>query len=1183
MCRFTILLLISLITISNCISQNHTYNENIDQNGLKIIESKSDLVKLSFAIEEFELKEIIVEEILMSKIIWGSAFLPGKEGYPELPSITKNIVIPNDAEVELSFTTKSNETIDNLIIYPAAKTPGELQKSFEAHKSDCYLEDAFYPESPIQICYTEIRGLKIARVSVIPFQFNPVTKELIIHKNMDIELSINSKTQKFGKERFRSIYWDQILADVIFNFEDLPPMDYSKSKSKDDHGCELLIICPNQTEFKQWADTIKRFRNEQGISTQIYTTEQIGGNDTGILKQFIINAYESWNPVPSAILLLADHNYNSSGISSKLYSDHPEFNDYYVGDNYYGDNTNNDLPDIVIGRIPAKNEKELRIMIKKYIDYESNPPKDFSYYNNPLMGCGYQTNRWFQMCSESISGYMRQALGKEPVRIDDIVYWFTADPNTEPWSTAPNSDLPIDYFGVNGLNYIPESPAESGPWGDGTDDDIIAQLESGSFISIFRDHGGDIQYGCPEFETDDIARLDNKTLPIHLFSFACYNGAFNYGNNCLIEEFLLHNKGGIYSGTASSTWSWSFYNDCILWGTIDNLWQGFLPDNGNNNIPFREFRPAFGLAAGKYYMSNSNWIASDTFKTISNRIWHHFGDPFGIVYTSVPMNNPIQHLFSLGANTSSLEVEAEPFSLVCLSLDNEIISKSFTNNVGKTILEFNPHDLYTKFKIVITKQNYNRYEEDIYVVPEQGSYLILKEIIQIDDNNNGQVDYNESITIDLGLRNYGNSSSEATKIIFSGNEEHYNFVGELEYSLEKIPENSKVLLKNVLRFQTRNETPDQYTFNVQYEFENATLIPNSNISILVNAPDFYFFPMEFTEISGNGDGYPNPGEILDIDFKYINQGHAKYPASTIYINTPSPHITTLLSNNQIPETNINDTISLVFQIEIAVAADSHSIFQCNYRWENENLLLFNEQYFYTGKVTEDFESGNLEKFDWYFEGDKDWEIVSDYVEDGMFALKIDGLNDNEEASVNLNYYFGADYYITFSAQVSSEKDFDRLSFIVNDSLIQYWSNFLLFGYSTEQKVLVPKGYNKLTWKYSKNESTSSGLDAAWIDRIILPPIDSISNVGYQEIENAKYISISPIPANEEINMINSHNAAIELIEIIALDDRIIQSTKETILPKSQSTLNLGHLASGSYIIRFTSSNEDVFIDKLIIK
>lgn len=1182
MYKSTIFILIFILVISNCFSQKYNYKDNIGSNGLHVLESKSDLIKLGFAIDAFELKEIIVEEIQMTKINWGNSFLPGKEGFPELPSITKNIVIPNDAQINLEFISKSQDQINHLIIHPVAKTPGELQKPFIAKRGVCYLEDEFYPKSPIQISYTEIRGLKIARISIIPFQYNPVKQELVINKNIDIELNISSKSNEYGEDRYRSTYWDQILADVIFNFEALPPIDYYASKSPDEDGCELLIICPNNTEFTNWADTIKLFRNEQGISTKIITTEQMGGNDTTSIKQFIRNAYESWNPVPSAILILGDHQIDDSGILSRVYNDHPE-DGFYVGDNYYVDLTDNELPDIVLGRIPARDHEELKIMIKKYINYELSPPLEHSYYHTPLMGCGYQTNRWFQMCTESISGYMRQALGKEPLRVDEFIYWEDPpDPNTDPWSTAANSDLPINYFGTNGLNYIPYAPVNCGPWGEGSADDIIAQLELGSFATIIRDHGWNLGYSAPNFHVRDLEKLDNSDFPTFLFSIACYNGAFNYYEYSIIEELLLHSKGGIYGGMAATTWSWSFYNDCILWGTIDNLWQGFLPDYGNNNIPHREFKPAFGLASGKYYMNNSNWISGDTLKRITNRIWTYFGDPFTNVYTSAPMNNPVQHPFSLDDTSHSMEIEAEPLSLVCLSIDGEIIAKSFTNDVGKAILEFTPQEIHTKFKIVVTKQNYFRYEEDIYVIPEHGPYLVLKEMHRVDENNNGQLEYNETLSLDIRLRNYGHDASEKIKIVFSGEEEYYQFKTELDYTLCEIPANHEKRLYNVIEFQTDIDIPDQYCFNIYYQSEDTSIIPNNFLSFQANAPKFHFLPMEITEIKGNDDHYPDPGETLSIELNCINIGHATYPESKFGIQISSPFISTMLNDSIIPEVPAIDTMKIIYQMEIPQSIDSLSIFQCIHHWESSTIPLTNEQYFFTGKITEDFETGDLEKLNWYLEGDKDWEVNNSYSEDGEYSVQINNLDDNQKASLNLDYFFGGDFEISFFIQMITEEDFDLLSFYVNDSLIQSWSGFSLFDFNSKQNIMIPKGQNKLTWEYSKNDDISYGMDAVWLDRIILPPIDSISGLGLQEIENKNYINISPKPSNGDITISNNHSFTIEYFEITGINGQLLRRNHNKILPYSETSIHLNDLNSGCYIIRFISSNDEIIIDKLII-
>ena len=353
MIKYAFSIILLFIFIINGNGQNYLYPENSHHNGLRLIESKPEGITLKFAINEFQIIETEIEDLNMSKIIWGSAFLPGEEGYPELPSISKYLIIPNDAEFEILIPSKSEERIQEIIITPAAKTPGELQATSNAKRGGQYSKDSFYPKSPIQHSITEIRGFKVIRLSIIPFQYNAVSKELIINKNLDIQIKISSQNHQFGEERFRSIYWDQIFSNIIFNDQDLPPIDYARDASKISNGCDLLILCPDKPEFLQWGDSLKRFRNEQGIHTKIITTSEIGGNEAETINSFFEEVYDSWDPVPSAILLLGDMLTQNNGIMSKKFTDYPQHNNIIISDNYYADVSNNELPDFdVLAEFP---------------------------------------------------------------------------------------------------------------------------------------------------------------------------------------------------------------------------------------------------------------------------------------------------------------------------------------------------------------------------------------------------------------------------------------------------------------------------------------------------------------------------------------------------------------------------------------------------------------------------------------------------------------------------------------------------------------------------------------------------------------------------------------------------------------------------------------------------------------
>ena len=153
-----------------------------------------------------------------------------------------------------------------------------------------------------------IRGVDFVKLGITPYQYNPVSKQLIVYRDIKVEISFNGGNGHFGEDRLRSRWWDPILSDMLLNYETLPKMDYNRSfQSKDETGCEYLIIVPNDIAFTVWADSIKKFRTTQGIYTDIATLNEIGGNTPELIEGYIDMAYNTWDIVPVACLLLGDY------------------------------------------------------------------------------------------------------------------------------------------------------------------------------------------------------------------------------------------------------------------------------------------------------------------------------------------------------------------------------------------------------------------------------------------------------------------------------------------------------------------------------------------------------------------------------------------------------------------------------------------------------------------------------------------------------------------------------------------------------------------------------------------------------------------------------------------------------------------------------------------------------------
>ena len=90
---------------------------------------------------------------------------------------------------------------------------------------------------------------------------------------------------------------------------------------------------------------------------------------------------------------------------------------------------------MIFSRLIAANPTEAAMMADKQIEYEyTNPNMDAAAYNVPVTALGWQTERWFQLCSEVVGGYFR-AHGKNPQRINCI---YQGTPGSS-WSSATNT------------------------------------------------------------------------------------------------------------------------------------------------------------------------------------------------------------------------------------------------------------------------------------------------------------------------------------------------------------------------------------------------------------------------------------------------------------------------------------------------------------------------------------------------------------------------------------------------------------------------------------------------------------------------------------------------------------------------------------------------------------------------
>ncbi len=707
-----------------------------------------------------------------------------------------------------------------------------------------------------------MRGVDVVTLGVTPFQYNPVTRDLTVYVDIRLRVRFFGGGQ-FGEDRLRNRFWEPVIKQHVLNCASLPEVNFNPVRQTDeDINVEYLIIVPDDPAFISWADSLKRWRNEQGILTGVVTIDDIGGNDAGLIENYIDNAYFTWDIPPVAVLLLSD--YQSTGDMYGI--DAPIYDDYCVSDNMYADIGGDYLPDLYVGRITAQDENDLASMIGKMLDYERNPYTDPGFYDEPCVAGGWQNDRWFILCADILWGYFHYAEGKNPVR----EYAGAAGP-PDVWSTNPNTWMIVEAFGPSGLGYIPETPSHLTDWG-GNATRINDDLNSGAFLIVHRDHGEVNGWSSPAYHNSDLADLSNDMYP-YVFSINCLTGKYNADIESFAEAFHRMEYGAVGVMAASEV-SYSFVNDTFVWGVWDSMWPNFMPDYGPSFQPEADCRPAFGNVNGKYFLEFSNWPYNPDSKEVTYNLFHHHGDVFLTLYSEMPEDLAVTHPDSILAGATEISVTAEVGSFIGLSLDGEYIGSAEGAGSPVTIL-MPPPVPGTPLRLTVTKANCNRYIADIPVVAVNTAYVAFNDC-DINDavsgNNNGQWDFNETIDLSIEMKNFGTLPATAVDVTLTSSDPLVSIIDGSEFYGDFNAADSITVIDG-FQVQSDVSTPDEHEMEFTIQAVSGGDVWESYFELIVNSPVLELFEYEIEDPFGNNNGLLDPGETIDLLLTIENSGH----------------------------------------------------------------------------------------------------------------------------------------------------------------------------------------------------------------------------------------------------------------------------------------------------------------------
>ena len=1091
---FALMMLLSALTMSAQIRALN-FENTAQREGLSVEQSTRSSLQMRHALKHVGIVNITDNGYSGDVVEGGTGIsLPANPGEPNLPAFSRFVAVPNGASAHIEMGYRSMTTVENVDLLPAAPIKFDTDDSPNTYERDnsIYTKNAFFPEQPVTVSEPfSLRGVQTVAVTVTPYQYNPVTKELRVYDDLQFGVRFDGGNGEFGDTRLRSPYWDPILMQNLANYDQLPAVDYEARMQEwvnnRPTGCEYLIVIPNNENFRTYANQLRDYRIQQGILTEVKSLSDMGCTTTALMKTYFHNAYNTWDIPPVAVLLLGDHNTNmAQGIPAEI-TYHSQNYGNCITDNGYADVNGDLLPEMAFSRLVAANANEAQMMVSKQIEYEyTNPNMSPSTYDQPITALGWQTERWFQICSEVVGGYWRNQ-GKHPVRINAI---YSGYPGSS-WSSNQNTPMVVNYFGPNGTGYLPATPSELGGWTGGTGAQVVQAVNNGCMLLQHRDHGNYQGWGEPNFNTSHVAQMNNVGKMTFVNTINCQTGTFDYSGGCLIEAFMRRTSGGQNAGAVGcigpTQTSYSFVNDAYAWGMYDQYDPQFMPTYGPYANYEGNWRPAFGNVAGKYFLQQSSWPYNSNNKAITHKMFTAHCDAFLTLYTQVPTSMNVTHPSQITSTTTSINVTAPQGTVVALTRNNNILAVATATGSNQSIT-FQAQPSNTDITIVATKQDKLRYVGTIHVISEPSLTMTQ---VAVNDGNNGQLEYGEQASFDMTIKNTGDQASAFTNATLTTRTSQFVTITNGTTTIPALNPNQTTDLTGVFGITVADNVPNEATLQFTLTMVSGSHTWTSDFSFNAYAPALKVYEImtindgSITKegVNGNGNGRLDPGENVEITFTYANLSSvtANNVAATLstlqqqYLIIAQPVVTT-------PSVSAGQIVDLTYTISVAanMPRGEAAVFSLTATsGAYSNSCTFSHR---VGLEVTSFENG-LGDLEWENDPEHPWIVTNTDPHSGQYCLQSGTIGHNQTSTLSLHFDVeNPTDEIQFFRKTDSHEN-DYLKFYVDGQPVQQWS-----GNTAWRKMIIPvtQGEHVFTWAYEKDGSGTSGQDHAWLDEILFP-------------------------------------------------------------------------------------------------
>lgn len=822
----------------------------------------------------------------------------------------------------------------------------------------------------------------------------------------------------------------------------------------------LLILCPFQ-----WIDEVQPladWKNQSGTTTVIVNVTPFA-NDAVLLKNYIYSYYLQ-HPL-THVLIIGDHDRVATPFSVTTGAPSDPSYGYLSGNDSY--------PEVFTGRFPAENDSDVITMVQRTLQYEQSPDT---------------TSDWFSKAAGIASN-----LGP-------------GDDNEMDWEhlvNIRNQLLNYTYTNVAELYDGTHSSTTDNP-GNPSTGDVTTVLNSGISLLNYAGHGQNNSFNTSGFSVNEILQLNNvNRLPVVLAA-GCTNGNFTNGSICMGEAFLRARRNGQPIGAVAAFMS-----------AVNQFWNPPMDaqDAMNSIITFNDSIQASttvgGIMFGGCRQMMDHYGSNGALMTDS---WHCFGDPSLVMRTKFPEAVSIIHPLTIYTGDTLFSIASlNEHANITLWQNGMIIGKGKVLN-GNCDLICSP--VISTDSVLLTVSGYNLYPYQIYIPVLPSPNAVLSASIQfIDDsnyNNNGLADFGETVGISLILENSGLTDFNSLHMnVYSSDPDV--LISNITTDTINLPALDTLSVNNAFQLLVSDSVFDGRDVVIYIDATDSSgNLKTFSFTLKLNAPKLLLSSFIIDDSSGNGNGVGEANESVILKLKVINAGGSHSGICFGSLTSLSADLN-LLNDSISFQLNANSDTVLYFPAQISSNAILNQLVSLN---AVVSSGIYTDDSVYTlttGYVTDDFESGSFNTFNWQSVGNTPWFISTVQPFEGVFSAQSGDINDNEISVLKIQINVIRKDSLAFNYRTDCEAVWDEFDLQV-DSISFHKAS----GSSTWKHFacMLDTGVHQIQYIYKKDNVFSAGADAVWIDEVRFPPSSIVQSI-HAVIEESSLL-LFPNPASEFI-------------------------------------------------------------------